>query len=86
MINHLDAAIAAEHAAVEDARAACAKLTPKERDILVLLCKGVPRKEIGEHVNSASSTVYTQFKEIFRKFEVRSAVEAAVIATKAGLV
>lgn len=79
------AEVAALEAAAE-AREACAKLSPRQREVLVLLCKSVPRKDIGAHVNLSESTVLGMFKDIFRRLEVHSAVEAAVVATKAGLV
>lgn len=82
----IDAAAKAARAAAEDeAREACAKLTDRQRELLVLVCHGVTRKQCGDRLGMADSTVHHHFKLIFEKLEVGTLAEACVTATKAGL-
>lgn len=85
MTDTTPAQLAAE-AAAQEAREACAQLTLRERDILLLVCHGVTKKGCASRMGLCVSTVQDHFKGIYRKLEVSSVAEAAVIATKAGLV
>lgn len=71
---------------VADARYLCSTLTPRQRDVLVLTCKGLTTDEIADLLGITYHTVGTHRETVLSKFDVRNTVEAAVIATKAGLV
>lgn len=61
-------------------------LTPREREVLVYLCKGFSSKQIGAYLGIKWRTVVDHTKAIFKKLDVGSRPEAAVIAAKAGVV
>lgn len=69
-----------------DALARLASLTAREREVLVLSSKGLTLKEVASCLRVACGTINDHRKNIYRKLDVNSAVEAAVIAAKAGLV
>jgi DNA-binding NarL/FixJ family response regulator len=62
-----------------------ARLTSRERDVLRGLLAGKSNKEIGRELNLAEVTVKLHLRNVFRKMEVKSRSEAAVMAVKAGL-
>lgn len=62
------------------------KLYPREREVLVYSSKGFTTKEIAELMGLSTSTITTYLKLVFKKLDVGSREEAAVIAAKAGLV
>ena len=70
----------------QDAADRCATLTERERDALVLLSKGIENQEAAEILGCRPDTARDYRKAIYRKLDVDSAVEAAVLAAKAGLV
>lgn len=61
-------------------------LTPREVEVLQYLSKGFTIKEIGELMGIKWFTVNDYIKAIYRKLNVSSRAEAAVLATKQGLV
>lgn len=63
-----------------------AKLTPRQREILVLLARGNTLKVTARALYIEPSTVATHIKRIFRALNVNTTVQAAVLAAKAGLV
>jgi DNA-binding NarL/FixJ family response regulator len=69
-----------------DAQQAVGNLTRTERDILVFLSKGLSVHEVSEHMRANAVTVASYRTIIYRKLDVHSIAEAAVIACKAGLV
>lgn len=72
--------------ACREASTLMAQLSPRERDVIVLAGKGLTNVEIGAALDISSSTVNEHQKSAFRKLDVHNRTEAAVIATKAGLV
>jgi len=60
-------------------------LTPREREILALVAEGQSNKMIARNLGIADGTVKLHVKAILRKLDVRSRVEAAVIAVEQGL-
>ena len=62
------------------------RLTPRERQVLVRLATGAPNKEIGRELGLAEVTVKLHVRQILKKIGARNRSEAAVIATKSGLV
>jgi two-component system nitrate/nitrite response regulator NarL len=69
------APVAAEHA----------KLTVREREILMGLAKGASNKEIARELGLAESTVKIHVQSILRKLNLTSRVQAAVYAVEKGL-
>ena len=62
------------------------RLTPRERQVLVRLATGAPNKEIGRELGLADVTIKLHVRQILRKIGARNRSEAAVIATKSGLI
>jgi two-component system nitrate/nitrite response regulator NarL len=62
------------------------RLTPRERQVLVQLATGAPNKEIGRALGLAEVTVKLHVRQILKKIGARNRSEAAVIATKSGLI
>jgi ATP/maltotriose-dependent transcriptional regulator MalT len=60
-------------------------LTPRERDVLVLLARGRTNREIGESLYMAEKTASVHVSRILAKLGVRSRTEAAAVATRLGL-
>ena len=61
-------------------------LTPRETEVLTYLSKGFTIKEIASLMGIKWSTVNDHIKAIYRKLDVSSRAEAAVLASKQGLV
>ena len=62
------------------------KLSPRERDVIVMLAQGASNKEIARNLNLAESTVKIHVQGILRKLNLTSRVQAAVYAVENGLV
>ena len=61
-------------------------LTGRERDVLSLVCEGLPNAEIGGRLHLAESTVKTHVKALLAKTGRRNRVELIVHAFRHGLV
>jgi two-component system nitrate/nitrite response regulator NarL len=62
------------------------KLSPREKEIIALLAKGVSNKEMAHTLNVAESTVKIHVQNILKKLHLTSRVQAAVYAVEKGLV
>jgi len=62
------------------------KLTPREREIIAMLARGISNKEIARGLDLAESTVKIHVQGILRKLNLASRVQAAVYAVEHGLV
>jgi len=62
------------------------KLTERETDVLRLLAQGLANKEIGHALNIGEKTVKTHVSSILAKLGVLSRTQAALYATRIGLV
>jgi len=60
-------------------------LAPREREILVLLAKGLNRREIGDLLDLTTNTISSYIKSIYRKLDVNSRAEATLFAVRCGL-
>ena len=62
------------------------KLSPREKEIIALLAKGVSNKEMAHTLNVAESTIKIHVQNILKKLHLTSRVQAAVYAVEHGLV
>ena len=69
----------------DEPRLAAAGLTPSEREVLVLVARGIDNGAIAEALGKSEKTVRNQVSSIFAKLGVRSRAEAIVLAREAGL-
>lgn len=61
------------------------RLTPREREILALVGRGMSNPEIGERLVIAENTVKVHLRNILDKLQIHSRAQAAAIAAQAGL-
>lgn len=61
-------------------------LTPRERDVLVLIAKGRSNKVIARELGVAEKTVKTHVSHIFSKLDLTDRTQAALYAVRHGLV
>jgi len=61
------------------------RISPREKDILLLLARGASNKEIARELALAESTVKIHMQNIMRKLNVSSRVQAAVYAVENGI-
>lgn len=71
--------------AAQAAKTPLSELTPREREIISHLAEGQSNKAIARDLGISDGTVKLHVKAILRKLNVRSRVEAAVIAVEQGL-
>jgi DNA-binding NarL/FixJ family response regulator len=62
-----------------------AQLTPRETEVLRLLCQGLANKEIARELDLQEVTVKLHVKTLYRKIGARNRTHAAMIAKEAGL-
>ena len=60
-------------------------LTPRERDVLALIGRGLRNGEVAHELDLAESTVASYIKSIYRKLGISSRAEASWHATRLGL-
>ena len=61
-------------------------LSPRERETLVLIAKGLRLAEVAEHLGVTRNTAASYIKSVYNKLEVTSRAEAALAAARMGLV
>ncbi|MEU4640367.1 response regulator transcription factor [Micromonospora sp. NPDC023814] len=66
-------------------RAAVDALTPRERDVLACLGLGLSNQQIADRLAMAESTTKTHVSRILAKLDLRSRVQAAILAQELGL-
>ncbi|WP_327270884.1 response regulator transcription factor [Streptomyces sp. NBC_01224] len=62
-----------------------ARLTERERAVLILMAEGLANTDIGERMHLSTGTVKGHVSTVFSKLQVSSRVQAALIAERAGL-
>jgi DNA-binding NarL/FixJ family response regulator len=60
-------------------------LTPRQRDVLALLCEGLPNKLICRRLDISSGTVKAHISSILRELGVDSRLQAVVAAREMNL-
>jgi DNA-binding NarL/FixJ family response regulator len=78
--------VVASRARGDAGRPPVADLTPREREVLVLLGKGLKNGQIAEALCLTVQTVKNHVSRIYDKLDVDSRVEAAMVAVQLGLV
>lgn len=71
--------------ASEDRRRPHVHLTPRQRDVLALLCEGLPNKLICRRLDISSGTVKAHISSILRELNVGSRLQAVVAAREMSL-
>lgn len=61
-------------------------LTPRQREVLVLLCEGNPNKAIAAKLSLSEKTVKTHISLIYRALNVANRMQASKAAREAGLI
>jgi two-component system, NarL family, response regulator LiaR len=61
------------------------RLTPREREVLVLIGRGFPNKRIAQELRLSEKTVKTHVGHVLAKLGVSDRTQAAVVAVRAGL-
>jgi DNA-binding CsgD family transcriptional regulator len=62
------------------------RLTPRELEVLALLCQGLPNKLIGRRLDISAATVKCHISRILSELGVASRLQAVVAAGRLGLV
>lgn len=61
-------------------------LTPRQLEVLSLLCEGLPNKLICRRLNISTGTIKVHISDILRELGVTSRLQAVVSALRSGLV
>ena len=61
-------------------------LTPRQREVLILLCEGNPNKAIAAKLNLSEKTVKTHISLIYKALNVANRMQALKAAREAGLI
>jgi DNA-binding NarL/FixJ family response regulator len=72
-------------AGFDSQQARTVRLTPRELDVLALLCEGLPNKLISRRLDISSATVKCHISRILSELGVSSRLQAVVAAARCGL-
>ena len=62
------------------------KLSPREKDIFLLVAQSLSNKQIARDLDIAETTVKIHIQHIFKKMDLTSRVQIAVFAAANGIV
>ena len=71
---------------LDNRKSARVRLTPRQLEVLELLCEGLPNKLICQRLNISTGTVKVHIGGILRQLGVSSRLQAVVLARRCGLV
>ena len=74
------------HQPPASATASLDELTPRERDVLELMARGLSNHDIADALVIESSTVKTHVKRILMKLQLRDRIHAVIFAYQNGLI
>jgi two-component system nitrate/nitrite response regulator NarL len=83
---HARAAMAPDRRHNESAQLLARQLTPREREVLVMLVEAAPGGEIARSLGISRNTVRTHIQSVMSKLQVHSRLEAAAFAARHRLV
>jgi DNA-binding NarL/FixJ family response regulator len=63
-----------------------AQLTPREREMIELICEGLKNKEVSSRLHISEATVAHHLSSIYRKLEVEDRTSLVIYAVKQHLV
>jgi FixJ family two-component response regulator len=88
LVRAIDKALAAsqDDMALDDARARCALLSPRERQVLELVVNGVDNQRLGERLGISPRTVEVHKARVMTKTGARNLAELIRIAQARGLI
>jgi len=86
MANKLADAIRQPFKEISRAQTGMEKLSPREREVIIMLARGASNKEIARSLDLVESTIKIHVQGILRKLNLSSRVQAAVFAVECGLV
>lgn len=70
------------HVARQDNATSPIRLTPRECEVLALLCEGLPNKLIGRRLQISSGTVKVHVSNILRALNVANRLQAVLLARR----
>lgn len=86
LLNHVAPLLRAPSGANQQAAAAVATLTAREREVFILIAQGRSNSEIASDLFLSEATVKTHVGHILAKLAARDRVQAVVLAYQAGIV
>ena len=75
-----------QSALMEELRAPAAVLTPRERDVVRQVARGLRNAEVARNLAITEMTVKTHVNNVFHKLHLRDRVELALYAVRVGLI
>lgn len=61
-------------------------LSERERDVFIMIAKGLSRKEVAELLHLSENTIATHVRNVYRKLDISTRAEAALEACRLGLI
>jgi DNA-binding NarL/FixJ family response regulator len=61
-------------------------VTEREREVLILIAKGMSNTEVGDHLHLTMATVKTHIGRLLAKLQARDRAQLVIVAYETGLV
>jgi DNA-binding NarL/FixJ family response regulator len=61
-------------------------VTEREREVLILVAKGMSNTEVGQHLHLTMATVKTHIGRLLSKLQARDRAQLVIVAYETGLV
>lgn len=85
LLTHVLRALQDRSTQQNEAEERLAVLSDREREVLQLMVSGLRRREIAEHLVLSVNTVRTHIRNILKKLDLHSSLEAVSVALRAGM-